>query len=332
MSRVEEKKPKTKLKILVIIIAILILIAIAITATYVIKRNYIVEKINQTNLIINNSNVTSSLKKSIYKENGVIYIAKPDIYNFFDNTIMYDEKYNQIITGSEKEIASLPIDSKQIQVNSSNVTIKSPAKIIDDVAYVPISELSEVYNIKTTYVESKDLVYIDSLDRKQKIATLTKDSNIKYKPTNISATLAKAKAGDTLVIANRSDYPVPNGWTRVRTQDGTIGYIKTNRMGKENTIRQTIQSAPKVQGKVSLVWDYYSEYVSAPTRNGKIDGVNAVSPSFFYMSNESTTKVYTNIGEEGKQYVNWAKENNYKVWPMITNSNMSQTSKMLGDY
>ena len=332
MSRVEEKKPKTKLKILVIIIAILILIAIAITATYVIKRNYIVEKINQTNLIINNSNVTSSLKKSIYKENGVIYIAKPDIYNFFDNTIMYDEKYNQIITGSEKKIASLPIDSKQIQVNSSNVTIKSPAKIIDDVAYVPISELSEVYNIKTTYVESKDLVYIDSLDRKQKIATLTKDSNIKYKPTNISATLAKAKAGDTLVIANRSDYPVPNGWTRVRTQDGTIGYIKTNKMGKENTIRQTIQSAPKVQGKVSLVWDYYSEYVSAPTRNGKIDGVNAVSPSFFYMSNESTTKVYTNIGEEGKKYVNWAKENNYKVWPMITNSNMSQTSKMLGDY
>ena len=332
MSRVEEKKPKTKLKILVIIIAILILIAIAITATYVIKRNYIVEKINQTNLIINNSNVTSSLKKSIYKENGVIYIAKPDIYNFFDNTIMYDEKYNQIITGSEKEIASLPIDSKQIQVNSSNVTIKSPAKIIDDVAYVPISELSEVYNIKNTYVESKDLVYIDSLDREQKIATLAKDSNIKYKPTNISATLAKAKAGDTLVIANRSDYPVPNGWTRVRTQDGTIGYIKTNKMGKENTIRQTIQSAPKVQGKVSLVWDYYSEYVSAPTRNGKIDGVNAVSPSFFYMSNESTTKVYTNIGEEGKQYVNWAKENNYKVWPMITNSNMSQTSKMLGDY
>ena len=332
MSRVEEKKPKTKLKILVIIIAILILKAIAITATYVIKRNYIVEKINQTNLIINNSNVTSSLKKSIYKENGVIYIAKPDIYNFFDNTIMYDEKYNQIITGSEKKIASLPIDSKQIQVNSSNVTIKSPAKIIDDVAYVPISELSEVYNIKTTYVESKDLVYIDSLDREQKIATLAKDSNIKYKPTNISATLAKAKAGDTLVIANRSDYPVPNGWTRVRTQDGTIGYIKTNKMGKENTIRQTIQSAPKVQGKVSLVWDYYSEYVSAPTRNGKIDGVNAVSPSFFYMSNESTTKVYTNIGEEGKQYVNWAKENNYKVWPMITNSNMSQTSKMLGDY
>ena len=59
MSRVEEKKPKTKLKILVIIIAILILIAIAITATYVIKRNYIVEKINQTNLIINNSNVNN---------------------------------------------------------------------------------------------------------------------------------------------------------------------------------------------------------------------------------------------------------------------------------
>ena len=331
MGEIEKRKSKIGIIIAIIIIA-LVLIVGAIGGYYVIKRNYIVSKINQTNLIINNSNATSSLKNNVYIKDGVVYVSKPDIYNFFDNTIIYDEKYNQVVTTSSTKIASLPIDSKQIQVNSSNTTIKAGAIILDEVAYVPISELDEVYNIKTTYVESEDLVYIDSLDRKQQTATLKKDSSIKYKPTIISATLAKAKQGDTLTIANRSDYPVPNGWTRVRTENGTLGYIQTGKLNEFKTIREKAEEKAKIEGPISLAWDYYSEYVSAPTRTGKITGVNVVSPSFFYMTKYSTTNVYENVGNEGIAYVNWAHGNGYQVWPMFTNSNMSETSKMLSDY
>lgn len=331
MSRFKETNSKVGIIIAIIIIA-LVLIVGAIGGYYVIKRNYIVSKINQTNLIINNSNATSSLKNNVYIKDGVVYVSKPDIYNFFDNTIIYDEKYNQVVTTSSTKIASLPIDSKQIQVNSSNTTIKAGAIILDEVAYVPISELDEVYNIKTTYVESEDLVYIDSLDRKQQTATLKKDSSIKYKPTIISATLAKAKQGDTLTIANRSDYPVPNGWTRVRTENGTLGYIQTGKLNEFKTIREKAEEKAKIEGPISLAWDYYSEYVSAPTRTGKITGINVVSPSFFYMTKYSTTNVYENVGNEGIAYVNWAHGNGYQVWPMLTNSNMSETSKMLSDY
>lgn len=331
MGEIEKKKSKIGIIIAIIIIA-LVLIVGAIGGYYVIKRNYIVSKINQTNLIINNSNATSSLKNNVYIKNGVVYVSKPDIYNFFDNTIIYDEKYNQVVTTSSTKIASLPIDSKQIQVNSSNTTIKAGAIILDEVAYVPISELDEVYNIKTTYVESEDLVYIDSLDREQQTATLKKDSSIKYKPTSISATLAKAKQGDTLTIANRSDYPVPNGWTRVRTENGTLGYIQTGKLNEFKTIREKAEEKAKIEGPISLAWDYYSEYVSAPTRTGKITGVNVVSPSFFYMTKYSTTNIYENVGNEGIAYVNWAHGNGYQVWPMFTNSNMSETSKMLSDY
>ena len=331
MGEIEKRKSKIGIIIAIIIIA-LVLIVGAIGGYYVIKRNYIVSKINQTNLIINNSNATSSLKNNVYIKDGVVYVSKPDIYNFFDNTIIYDEKYNQVVTTSSTKIASLPIDSKQIQVNSSNTTIKAGAIILDEVAYVPISELDEVYNIKTTYVESEDLVYIDSLDREQQTATLKKDSSIKYKPTIISATLAKAKQGDTLTIANRSDYPVPNGWTRVRTENGTLGYIQTGKLNEFKTIREKAEEKAKIEGPISLAWDYYSEYVSAPTRTGKIIGVNVVSPSFFYMTKYSTTNVYENVGNEGIAYVNWAHGNGYQVWPMLTNSNMNETSKMLSDY
>ena len=330
--KTKKTKTITTSIIIAIIIIALVLIVGAIGGYYVIKRNYIVSKINQTNLIINNSNATSSLKNNVYIKDGVVYVSKPDIYNFFDNTIIYDEKYNQVVTTSSTKIASLPIDSKQIQVNSSNTTIKAGAIILDEVAYVPISELDEVYNIKTTYVESEDLVYIDSLDREQQTAILKKDSSIKYKPTIISATLAKAKQGDTLTIANRSDYPVPNGWTRVRTENGTLGYIQTGKLNEFKTIREKAEEKAKIEGPISLACDYYSEFVSAPTRTGKITGVNVVSPSFFYMTKYSTTNVYENVGNEGIAYINWAHGNGYQVWPMFTNSNMSETSKMLSDY
>ena len=331
MDEVKKKKSKVGIIIAIIIIALVLIIG-AVGGYYVIKRNYIVNKINQTNLIINNSNVTSSLKNNVYIKEGVVYISKPDIYNFFDNTIIYDEKYNQVVTTSNTKIASLPIDSKQIQVNSSSVTIKSGAIILDEVAYVPISELDEVYNIKTTYVESENLIYIDSLDREQQTTTLKKNSSIKYKPTIISATLAKVKQGETLTIANRSEYPVPSGWTRVRTENGTLGYVQISKLNEYKIIREKTEEKAKIEGTISLVWDYYSEYVSAPTRTGKITGVNVVSPSFFYMTKYSTTDVYENVGDKGTAYVNWAHENEYQVWPMFTNSNMSNTSKMLSDY
>ena len=65
---------------------------------YIAGKNYIRDDIkNKTNFIINNNNVTQNLKADIILQDGVVYISKEDISNFFDNTITYDQKYNQII-------------------------------------------------------------------------------------------------------------------------------------------------------------------------------------------------------------------------------------------
>ena len=49
--------------------------------------------------------------------------------------------------------------------------------------------------------------------------------------------------------------------------------------------RKYIETFKKqINDKVNLVWDYYSEYASAPDRSGsKIEGINVVSPSFFHL-------------------------------------------------
>lgn len=330
MARSEKRKNKTFLKIMIVLVFL-----VAIIFTLTIAKNYLRDDItDKTNLIINNSNVTTSLKKEILQEGDMVYISKQDIENFFDPYIYYDEKYDKIITGSSTKLAAIPMQGNFIEVNSATQKVKGVALKKEDTYYIPFSELEDVFQVKITHIKEKNTVVIDSLDKSYSVATASKNISVKYKPNFFSRTVEKIKAGETLVIANRQDYPVPDGWTRVRTSNGTLGYVKTNNMGEINQLRQEIKEEKKIEGTISLVWDYYSEYVYAPNRAGTmIKGVNVVSPSFFALEKLGKGNVKTNIGDQGKAYIKWAHEQGYQVWPMISNESMIQTtSEIMNDY
>ncbi len=291
-------------------------------------------KNERTNLIINNRNMTESLKSDVLIENGVVYISSKDIGNFFDSSIYYDNKYDQIITSSYNKLAAMPVGKTQIQVNSSNMTIKAPVVKKENSFYVPFSALENVYNVKVDYQEETNVVTVDSLDRDYKIATAGKKTRVKQKPSGFSKTVAIVEQGESFVIANREDYPIPNGWIRIRTENGVLGYVKDNKMGQINTIREAIKEQKKIEGPISLVWDYYSEYVTAPDRSGTtIKGVNVVSPTCFILKRLGKGAVEENVGEQGKNYIAWAKQNGYKVWPSISNNSyIDTTAEIMRDY
>lgn len=330
MSRREKKNVKGNWIFKIIVVAIVLLAAIfviKIAGNY--KINDIVGKVN---LIINNSNVTADLKQDVFvDENGVIYIAKEDIENFFDNYIYYDEKYNQIITGSSTKIANMVVGENSATVNSAEVKLKSPVIEKENKYFIPFSELKSVYNVDIEYINNR--VVVDSLDRKYQIATVAKDISIKSKPTSLSRTVDKIKAGDAVVISNRKDDLVKSGWKKIRTSNGSLGYVKEDNLGKINTIRDDMVETSKVEGKVSLAWEYFSDYGSAPERSGAMDGVNVVSPTFFRLEQLGKGNVKENVGTAGINYINWAHNNGLKVWAMISNESMlDTTSEIMNDY
>lgn len=317
---------KNIIKIVVVLVLLIIAIAILKTAPNYI-RNEIKDRIN---LIINNSNVTTSLKNDVYiDDNNVIYLSKSDIQNFFDEYIYFDEKYNYIITTGENKVASLGIDNKKIEINGKEQMIKSPAIETFDTYLIPISELQEVYNISVEYASETNKVVIESLDREQKKLECTKNESIKYKPTIFSKTLEKIKKTEQLIVVSKE-----NGWIKVRTANGNLGYIKENNNQNIVVSRIAQQNKKQIEGKVSLVWDYFSEYGSAPDRTGtRITGVNVVSPTFFTLTDEGKGKIDVNVGNDGIQYIKWAHSNGYKVWPSISNSPYIQTtSDIMNDY
>ena len=323
---VENKKKVIKRTFFTVVALLVIFIVAMIANDFIILDNN-----KTTNLVINNKNVTSSLKHDVVIENNIIYLSKQDIANFFDKHIYEDEKTNKIITTYEKKIAEVGFDDNTININGSDKEIYAHAIEKDGQAYLPISEMTDVYNIEIANIPETKVVTIDSLEKAQKRAIVNSNVSVKSSSNFISKTVDRIKKGDAVIVVSSN-----KGYSKIRTGNGKVGIIKTSKLENEFTIRENMEEEKQIQGKVNLTWDYYSEYASAPDRTGtKIEGVNVVSPAFFYLGKDG--KLKENVGEKGKEYIQWAKANGYKIWPMVSNAfaakeSLNITSDIMNSY
>ena len=323
--REKKKKENILRRVLIVLILLLITIFVLIKA-----ENYIREATeDEINLIINNNNVTARLKNDVKIENGIIYLSMDDIQNFFDKYICIEDEINEVVTTYDKKIASVGFEVNRLIINGATTKINACAIKENETVYLPISEMTDVYNIEIANIESKNIITIDSLNREQIKAYTKSNLSVKWKKDIFSKTVDKVKKGD-IVIAISDD---ESGWTKVRTENGEIGYVKSNKLTNFTTVREKWGQEKQIDGKVNMFWDYFSQYVQAPDRAGqKVEGVNVVSPSFFYLDKDG--ELNENVGNSGLAYIEWAHSNGYKVWPMISNADagIKVTSSILNSY
>ena len=256
LGRTKDNKKKIK-KILIIIIAIILIGTIA----YNISNNIIVDKNKSINLVINNKNVTSNLKKEIIIENDNIYISKQDLGNFFDKYIYEDTENNNIVTTYNNKIASISLEKNKININGSTKNTYAHAENKEGIIYVPITELEDVYGIEIKYLPDSKVLTIDSTSKEQKKGIITKNVSVKSSTKFISKTIDKVKKGSYVIVVSED-----KGYTKIRTENGKVGYVKTNKVANTVVVREEMQETKQIEGKVNMVWDYYSEVASAPDR------------------------------------------------------------------
>ena len=324
----KEQIEKKKKRIIKIFITVIVIILIGIIA-YNINNYIILDKNKNINLVINNKNVTSNLKKEVLIENDNIYLSKQDLGNFFDKYIYEDTENNNIVTTYNNKIASISLEENLISINGSNKSTYTHAENKDGTIYIPITELEDVYGIEIKYIENSKVLTIDSISKEQKKAIITKDVAVKSSTKFVSKTVDRVKKGSYVIVVSED-----NGYAKIRTENGKVGFIKLNKIANTVVVREEMQESKQIDGKVNLVWDYYSEVASAPDRTGvTMDGVNVVSPAFFHLNSKG--ELTENIGQAGQSYIEWAHSNGYKVWPMIQNAGngmMNVTSEIMNDY
>lgn len=321
-------------KVVIIIILLIFLAIIIVGALYAVKRlapGYANEEISDmTNLVINGSNVTDYLKENnrkVYVKDNIIFLSLSDMRNFFDKYIYVDEKYGKVISTYNSNIVTLDINNGQIQLNDGNVSVVQTPLKVDDVLYIPFSQMEEAYDATCTYISETDTVIIDTEDRDKTFATLAKDTNLKSRTRNLSRTIAKLEENEEVMIVEQDD-----DWSEVRTSKGKIGYINNSAIGSKSEVKSTKTEKDKSDEKINMFWDYFYAEESIPDRTGQsFEGVNVVSPSFFVLNSDG--EIRTNIGYRGEAYINWAHGNGYEVWAMFSNDSLQQlTSNIINDY
>ncbi len=171
---------------------------------------------DRPNLVINDENVTEELKNKIYiDENQVVYLSKEDVAKFLDNTLYYDEDNNQIITSSDTKVANIVIGENKMKINDSNVNLSQAIIKKDNIIYMPIAQISLIYNIKVEYHKETNIVVIDMLNKGLIIANISENVNLKFKARALSKTIAELKTGQIVSCF----YTTSKGWRQIRTED-----------------------------------------------------------------------------------------------------------------
>ena len=220
-------------KIVFAIVLILILI--------IVIRNKPIKKNNEiTQIVLNNENITNKLVSPIIFENNQIYMSYEDIKQFFDETLYTEEDTGCIITTSDRKLAIIKKDDQTMRVNNSNVDVKNIIIEQDSKIYIAISELTIVYNFEIEKIEKTNIITIDMLNKKSVKAYANKNIKIKEDKGVISKAIDEVKKGNWLFFINDE-----NGYAKVRTQDGIIGYVKDKYLSNYINVREDLEIEDK---------------------------------------------------------------------------------------
>ncbi len=276
------------------------------------------------NLTILYNNEIISLKDDVIIENeDKIYFSKEDVKEIFDKNIYYNEAEKELITTCNKHVALLKVDENYMMVNDSHIDLN--AKLIEqkDKVYLPINELSLVYDIEIEFSQENNRIIIDSTLNEKIKATVDKKVKVKLKTGLFSKKIEKLRKNEAIYILEKGEK-----YTKIRTQNGNIGYIKTKRINNEEKLRDKWKENLK---EINILKEYSEVSGNYENMNLDKEKLNVIMPIFFYLDNNQKVLDKTNnTSETFKNYINWANNNEITVISVFKNN--STISKNLLTY
>ncbi len=127
------------------------------------------------------------------------------------------------------------------EINNTSKKVKNNIINKNGIFYIPISEVTSVYNLEVEEYENKT-INLDCLNKQKVVASVSKKTKLKYKPTFFSTTLKDLKQNERITIVEKN-----KKYTKVKTSDGNIGYIKTKFVKNEKVEREEFALNQKIK-------------------------------------------------------------------------------------
>jgi len=251
---------------------------------------------------------------------GHVYLDYAFVHDFLNSRFYWDANENILLYTTATDVISANADETRYFIGKSSADYgRAIVKATADSAWVDIDFINEYSDFKYTYFESPSRVVITNDWKEITVSTLKGKTQVRYKGGIKSPILADVEKGDTLTILE-----VDEKWTKVCTEDGITGYVRSNKVKRTETITLTSDYVPEtfahitMDEPINLLWNP----IFTSSANGNIStilsetkGVNVVCPTWFKIRDN-----YGNISSlASSDYVNYCHSQGVKVWGLVKN-------------
>lgn len=268
-----------------------------------------------------------------------LWIPMPLAKELIGDGVRYETETESVILTSDTSVLYFKTGKLNATLNSKPFNMSFGAKKADDgTLYLPLAPLKQLFGLNAETAAASGIVSLTkpefAIQKAEVPAAHKKGAKLRVGSGKSHAIVQDLKAGAALTVWGEE-----NGWYKVQTADGYIGYMNkrdVSLLGIEQMPSGAVeeQSEPyvpwQVTGKrINLTWDAIYNVMPDPAKIGEWTGVNVVSPSWFSLKDGQG-----NIQSKADAaYSSWARGKGMQVWAMFSNSfEPDRTHEALSSY
>lgn len=261
---------------------------------------------------------------------GEAYVSTDVLYDYLNPRFYWDAKENLLLYTMPTELITAEVGSNEYSVAKTKYTESyAPVKVDGDTAYVALKYIQK-YTAMEFEVMTDEVNRVHILKEFGDLNTITvkKDAHVRFEPDIKSPILTDAVKEDVLYVLPKEEEA--EGWTRVRTKNGFIGYIRDKYLGTQGQETKTPNYEEPVYSNLSkdytinLAWH---QVTNADANNtvleaiAKTKGLTTISPTWFFLNDNEG-----NIQSLASQtYVNYCHQNGIEVWALVNDIEYKDT-------
>ena len=255
--------------------------------------------------------------------NGRPYVSTEVVREYLNDRFYWDSAENLYIYTTPSEMITAAVGESQYTVEKKSTPVDYQIiKVEDGIAYVDLEYVKGHTAMDYEYMEEPNRVQITCEYGEVPVVKAKRNSEVRYRAGVKSPILTDVKKGDMLYVLEEPEEI--EKWTRVRTGDGYIGYIRDSKLKDETTT--TLKSdfvEPEYSNftkdyTINLTWHQVTNKDANSSVYEKLadaKGITTISPTWFFIRDNSG-----NIQSIASQdYVDYCHQNGVEVWGLVEN-------------
>ncbi|MBQ8184531.1 MAG: SH3 domain-containing protein [Lachnospiraceae bacterium] len=253
---------------------------------------------------------------------GEVYIDTDLLYEGVNARFYWDSQENVLLYALPTELVTVPAGSKEYTVGKNKQSESyAPVRLDGDTAYVALDFIQDYTAMTYEYAEEPvQRVHINVEFGTVQTVEVKKDTQVRDKAGIKRPILTEVSKGEKLYVLEEPEEI--KDWTRVRTENGFVGYIQDKRISavKEETLvcdyAEPVYENISKDYKINMVW----HQVTSKVGNDNIykllastKGVNTVSPTWIRLKDNDGG--IESLAEQ--DYVDYCHQNGIEVWALV---------------